>query len=139
MKVMVDINIFLDVFQKRIPHYVDSSILLSRILRKEFKGVIAGHSLTTIFYLLNKHSGYKKAINIVDLILDHFEIKSANKKMFRYSRDMEIGDFEDAVVSGCAKFAKCDFIITRNTSDFRKSQIPAITPSDFLQKYPPKT
>lgn len=135
MKIMFDLNIFLDVFQERIPHHKDSSIALSKVLNKEVTGFIAGHSLTTIFYLLKKYSGYDRTMEVIDLILNYFEVKSANKKMFRHSRQMNIRDFEDAVVASCAEFAKCDYIVTRNEPDFDNSKVLAINPREFLKKF----
>jgi hypothetical protein len=43
-----------------------------------------------------------------------------------------ITDFEDAVVCFAAKRIKADYIVTRNTTDFMLSPIPAMTPSDFM-------
>ena len=44
-------------------------------------------------------------------------------------------DFEDCLQDECAAQNHADYIITRNTGDFSNSNVPAITPSDFLEKY----
>ena len=44
-------------------------------------------------------------------------------------------DFEDCLQDECAAQSHADYIITRNTDDFSNSNVPAITPSDFLEKY----
>ena len=41
--------------------------------------------------------------------------------------------FEDAVVAATAARENLDYLITRNTDDFDKSPVPAITPADFLK------
>lgn len=41
-------------------------------------------------------------------------------------------DFEDAVVHSAAQRNKADYILTRNTADFKGSLIPAITPQKFI-------
>ena len=43
-----------------------------------------------------------------------------------------MSDFEDAIIAATALREAADYIITRNTKDFAKSPIPAITPDDFL-------
>ena len=43
-------------------------------------------------------------------------------------------DFEDAVVDAVAERHGACCILTRNTKDFIGSSIPAILPSDFLNK-----
>ncbi len=41
-------------------------------------------------------------------------------------------DFEDCLQDKCAKEVGADYIITCNTKDFGNSEVPALTPSDFL-------
>ncbi len=41
-------------------------------------------------------------------------------------------DFEDALVSAIAARCRMDYIITRNTRDFRESPVKALTPQEFL-------
>jgi hypothetical protein len=43
-----------------------------------------------------------------------------------------ITDFEDAVTSAAANVAGLEMIVTRNTSDFVTSSVPAIMPEEFL-------
>jgi predicted nucleic acid-binding protein len=47
-------------------------------------------------------------------------------------KDLKISDFEDAIIAAIAMREKTDYIITRNTKDFSKSPVPAITPDTFL-------
>ena len=41
-------------------------------------------------------------------------------------------DFEDCLLATCAKSNQCEGIITRNTKDFLFSEIPTVTPDEFL-------
>lgn len=43
-----------------------------------------------------------------------------------------VTDFEDAVTSAAANAAGLEVIVTRNTSDFVASSVPAILPEEFL-------
>lgn len=133
MKLMIDLNILIDIFQERVPHYENSSQVLTKVLNEEITGVMAGHTLTTLYYLLSRFLGNQKALEIVDWVLVHFEIDSADKKGFLRARTFDMTDFEDAVVACCAKNADCDYIITRNKSDFKRSPIPTLTPQEFLE------
>jgi len=133
MKLMIDLNILIDVFQHRVPHYHDSSLVLTKILDKESTGFIAGHSLTTLYYLISRFSGNRKAIEVVDWVLAHFEVESADKEDFLYARTLDMKDFEDAAIAVCANNSKCEYIITRNGPDFNQSPVPAITPKEFLE------
>jgi hypothetical protein len=44
----------------------------------------------------------------------------------------EFRDLEDYLQDRCAKNIAADYIITRNVEDFDKSEVPAISPEDFL-------
>ena len=41
-------------------------------------------------------------------------------------------DFEDALQYHCAIKADCNILITRNGKDFKESEIPVMTPTEYL-------
>ena len=45
----------------------------------------------------------------------------------------EMSDFEDAVVSAVACRIGAEYILTRNTKDYVKSAVPAVSPADYLK------
>ncbi|MCR5778215.1 MAG: PIN domain-containing protein [Lachnospiraceae bacterium] len=47
-----------------------------------------------------------------------------------YNREFK--DFEDCLQDKCAKAAGCDYIVTANIKDFVQSEVPAISPAEFL-------
>ena len=56
-------------------------------------------------------------------ILNHLIEKGLNS---------DFSDFEDSLQYFSALRTECDIIITRNGKDFKKSQIPVMTPDEFL-------
>jgi hypothetical protein len=132
MKVALDLNVVLDVVQNRQPHYQDSADVLSRARTGDISALLPGHAITTLYYILAKAAGKAKADQTVDWLLSHFEVGAADKAILRRARQMSLADFEDAVVSSVAEAAHCDYVVTRNVSDFTGSPVPAITPTDFL-------
>ena len=50
-------------------------------------------------------------------------------------RSSGVTDFEDALQLACAAAGRAEAVITRNTSDFIGSAIPAMTPEAFLAAY----
>lgn len=61
MKVTLDINVFLDVFQKREPHYAASAQVVSMVAAETLAGVCPAHGLTTLYYLVRKHASRPEA------------------------------------------------------------------------------
>lgn len=132
MTVLVDLNVILDVVQRREPHYTDSALLLSKIVEGTADGRIPGHAITTVYYLVRRYVNRTRAEETVDWLLNHLEVISASESEFRAARQLPIDDFEDAVVAVLADHAACDVIATRNTVDFDQSPIPAKPPRSVL-------
>ena len=132
MKIMIDLNVMLDVFQARDPYYHASASVISNVLNKEISGLLPSHAITTIHYITSKYSGKQKSDETIDWMLTHFEIAAADKTSFVRARKMEISDFEDGVVASLAELTGCDLIVTRNISDFKKSPVKSLTPEEFL-------
>jgi predicted nucleic acid-binding protein len=132
VKVILDINILLDVFQKRRLHYIESIRALSIILAGGHTGLLPGHAVTTVYYILSKHAHRKLAEEAIDMLLTNFEIAAVDSEIFRRARNLPMKDFEDAVVAALAEKAGCDAIVTRNVDDFISSPVTALTPGEFI-------
>ena len=53
-------------------------------------------------------------------------------KTFSVINDVNFDDLEDSMQHGSALSADVDYIITRDTDDFKNCAVPAITPEQFL-------
>jgi predicted nucleic acid-binding protein len=134
MKIMIDLNVFLDFFQDRQPYYHASARVLDMALVGQLTGVIPAHAVTTLHYLIAKHAGTRQADETVDWLLDRFEVASCDKAVFLRARLLAFRDFEDAVLAALAEREKCAAVVTRNTADFASSPVSAVTPSEFLSR-----
>ena len=137
MTVTVDINVLLDVFQKREPHYAASAQVVSMVTTGVLSGVCPAHGLTTLYYLVRKHASKPDAEAAMDRVLRHFQIGNLEATGWQEARRLRFVDFEDAVVATVAKATSSNFIITRNVDDFAESPVAAITPADFLSQHTP--
>jgi len=131
MKLMLDLNLLLDVVQKREPHYAASAHVLDYTL-KNGSGCIAAHAVTTLHYLITKYSGRRTADEFIDWLLINFTISQIDKGIFQRAKGLDFRDFEDVVVCACAEQQGCDYITTRNSKDFAESSIAVLTPGEFI-------
>jgi len=134
VKITLDINVLLDVFQKREPHYAASAQVVSMVMSGTLAGVCPAHGLTTLYYLVRKHASKPDAEDAMDQVLRHFQIGNLEAAEWQEARRLPLADFEDAVVATVAKAMGSVFILTRNVEDFAGSPVPAITPADFLSQ-----
>jgi predicted nucleic acid-binding protein len=132
MRVLVDLNVLLDVIQAREPHYGASARVLSWVASGEIEGAVPGHALTTIHYVLSKYAERHLADEAIDWILGDFEVVGEGKTVMLRARGLPISDFEDAVVAAAAEAAQCSWIVTRNVADFERSPVAAITPEELV-------
>jgi predicted nucleic acid-binding protein len=134
VKVTLDINVFLDVFQRREPHYAASARVVSLVISGSLTGVCPAHGLTTLYYLVRKHASKPQAEDAMDQVLRHFQIGNLEAAGWQYARRLLLPDFEDAAVASVAQATKSCFIVTRNVDDFAGSPVSAIEPADFLSR-----
>ena len=136
MKIVIDNNVILDVFQNREPFVQFSSKVLRLVETKQIKGYVTANSITDIHYVLTRSIKDKeKVYEAIDVLLQIIDIIDVTAKDVRKAFHPDVIDFEDELISVCAERAKIDYIITRNTKDFTNSPVPAITPDDFLTKF----
>ena len=130
--IMLDLNVLLDVLQKREPHYRASAAVLDQLIHGQEQGAISSHAVTTIHYLVNRHAGPKAAAQALNWLFKHLEICPVGRRELERAHALGWADFEDAVVAAVAEQAACTAIITRNIKDFKNSPVPALTPEERL-------
>ena len=133
MKVLFDIDVVLDLLLDRRPFSKYAGILLSKAERGELSGYICATVVTTIYYLARKVIGDRQARAEVQKLLRFLEPASVTRTVLEGALKVKFKDFEDAVLHEAARQARVEAIITRNTKDFRQSQIPAYSPSELLR------
>ncbi len=132
MKVVVDLNVLLDVVQKRDKFYLSSAAVLEAVVEKKVQGFIPAHLITTLYYLTARYSSKENADLLIEWILIHFQIGVETKQEFLTAINLGFSDFEDVVVAGVARSHQCRFIITRNIKDFKNSPVQTMTPEEFI-------
>ena len=133
MRLLVDINVVLDVVLEREPWVAEAALLLSAIQRTRAQGHVAGHTLPTVYYIVRENRKSATAARAaVATLLDILEVVPVEKEDFRRALTMGMADYEDAVQANCALKVGADCIVTRNPADFRKSPVRTLAPGAVL-------
>jgi len=130
--VLCDINVILDIFLKRDPHYTPAARLFSLIEEKKINGFLSAQSFPTMFYILSKELKRDKAMRVLEKLRIVFRVAAVDEKVIDLSLASTFKDFEDAVQYYSALHVKADCLITRNKSDYRTDRLPIMTPEEFL-------
>lgn len=134
MKLLIDTNVVLDVLCNRKDFVENSSKVFKLCETKKFDGYLSAISVPNIAYILRKELSIEKLKSIIVKLNIIFSIIELKPNDLILATDLDFKDYEDALQSVCAKRIKADFIITRNTKDFKNSQVKAITPEHFLDR-----
>ena len=130
--ILVDLNVLLDVIQKREPHYPASAAVLDEVVREHVRAVLPAHVFTTLHYVVGRHQSTTVAHEAIDWLLAHFDVASVGRAELIRARALGWADFEDGVVAAAAESSGCAQIVTRNVRDFVGSSVPTVTPEEFL-------
>lgn len=132
MRLFLDINVVLDVLADREPWVEHSAAVLSLLDRTDVHGLIAAHSVTTLYYLASRHLGHKRAVSALIDLLEHVSVTPLDEDVLLRALSLGWDDVEDAVQGLSAQRAHADYLVTRNPSDFDAGSIPVLTPEQLL-------
>jgi predicted nucleic acid-binding protein len=130
--ILIDLNILLDVLQKREPFYESSAHLLAAVESGRVKGYMAAHSITTLFYLFKKVRSAAEARAMITNLLQFIKIAPVDQGTIEQALNLDYDDYEDAVQMISAVQCKVSYLITRNVRDYQPALLPVLQPVEFL-------
>ncbi|WP_295792849.1 PIN domain-containing protein [Mucilaginibacter sp.] len=132
-RIFMDTNVVIDFLANRQPFALDSAKLFDIALDGKAKIFISAVSYNNIYYILRQSVPGATTIKLLEELADMTEITDVTDSVIRQSLKSDFKDYEDAIQYYCAlSIPKLDFIVTRNTRDFKKSKLPVLTPSEAL-------
>ena len=134
MRILIDTNVALTYVSGREDAFSrEAEQIMLMCAEEKVNGAIAFHSLSTIWYHARKLPDETRR-EWIRQICSLLTVSGAdNNALLSAIDNVQFKDFEDAMQDCCAASFQADYIITANISDFKgNSQIPAITPADFL-------
>ena len=130
--ILIDLNVVLDVLQKRDPFFETSAALLAMVEIGQVQGYLAAHSITTLFYLIQKGRSAAEARATITNLIQFLKILPVDQSTIEQALHLDYRDFEDAVQMISALQGKVDCLVTRNIKDYQPALLPIMQPVDFL-------
>ena len=131
-RVLVDLNVILDVLLDRAPHVEASAALWAALETGEGEGLLAAHCVTTLHYLASRSGGRAFGDRCVADVLSVFAVAPVDSAVLAEALAMGWADFADAVCAASAKSAGCHLIATRDPQGFKRAALPALAPREAL-------
>lgn len=124
----VDTNIILDLLLDRKPHSKSASVLFDLAVKGKVTLYMSAISMNTLYYILQKVKNHTESVRILKKLQTFITVLDTTSSDVQDALDSNNKDFEDALqISASHRHPKINAIITRNTKDFKKSQLPIWT------------
>ena len=134
MRLLIDAIIILDVLQKREPHYKDSMLIWKLCETNQDIGFVSVLTFADLVYIMRKELDSVQIKDVLDKLTLIFQFSEYSVTDMEKAADLQWEDYEDAVQCVTAERNHVDYIITRNVRDYKRSQIPALTPAEYLAR-----
>jgi predicted nucleic acid-binding protein len=132
MKLFIDANVILDLILKRQPFFDNIAEILTVAENKNFKLSLSSITFVNVNYIACKFADKKNVLESLKKMRILFDVLNVSETEIDKALYSKFNDFEDAVQHYCAVKNNCDYIITRDSKDFKNSEIPVMTPTEFL-------
>lgn len=133
-KVLLDVNVCLDVLLKRLPHFDNAGRIFQAVEDGTITALVSVISFDTLFYLLRPSLGSLKAQKELLRLRKHIGVASIGTEIIDHALHAGWKDFEDALHYYSAESNHCDAIISRNKKDFPEdASVPIYTPKEFIE------
>jgi hypothetical protein len=91
-------------------------------------------TFSNLYYVLRKFESHNKVISKLDSLSKLGIILKVDDRTIRNAITSGFRNFEDSIQYFCAlESRKIDVIITRNIKNYRSSELPVMSPGDFLK------
>jgi predicted nucleic acid-binding protein len=131
-RVLLDLNVILDVLMRREPHFQESARLWALAETGQIDGLVAAHSFTTLFYLYRRQADHQVAYQAIRSMLRVFNVAGVDRDVIENACNLAWRDFEDAVQLNAASASSCDYLVTRNLGDYQGQNLTVVQPAEFL-------
>jgi predicted nucleic acid-binding protein len=130
----IDTDVIIDFLIDRKPYSREAAILFTLIEQKKLRGYSSSLTFSNLYYILRKVQTHNKVISKLDSLSKILSILKVEEQTIKNANNSGFPDFEDSIQYFCARDNKrISVIITRNTKDYRNSEIPVMTPGDYLK------
>lgn len=131
-KVFLDTNVILDYYLDREGFSDDAEAILAYGYNQKCTLYVSSLTYANVAYIARKKFPGGAIYSVLSSLLEMAEVTPMDSSVVQSAVGLQAKDFEDAMQYFSAKSAEVDCIVTRNVKDYQFSELPVITPQDFL-------
>lgn len=135
MKIFLDTHILLDFFVEDRPASSQALEIFKGIRNGLWNATISTISIADCLYVLEVSYKITNASNLILAVIDFLEICPTSQRMIQDALNSDFIDKEDGIQYFSAVSTQATLIVTNDTKGFSQSEIPVLTPYQFIKKY----
>jgi len=132
-KLFLDTNVVVDLLGEREPFYESVAKIATLADKGGIHLVVSALTYSTVYYLLSRFEDKEVVKEKIRKFKVIAETSDLTNKVIDKGLSSKFGDFEDSLQYYCAVNSDCNILITRNGKDFKESEIPVLTPYEYLK------
>ncbi len=132
-KVFLDTNVVIDLLGEREPFYNSAAMIATMADYGKINIVVSTLTFSTVYYILSKFEAKESVREKLRKFKVIVELSDLTDRIIDKGLASNFSDFEDSLQYYCAINNDCNIFITRNGRDFQKSDIPVLTPDEYLK------
>ena len=132
MRILVDVNVYIDVLTKRANW--EESLRVLNLVRKspEVEGWASALTVPLLYFFRLRVADEKQARADAQASLQGFRLVSLSEDIIHQALVSVLPDFEDNIQLASAEAISADHVITRNKKHFQPARISILTPEEWL-------
>jgi predicted nucleic acid-binding protein len=134
LKILFDSNVIIDAVSQREETNEDSKYLFLAAIEGKIEGYLVSKQITDMYYVLRKYVDKVRRDSFIDFLLEYFHVLPLTASDLSYGLELELKDYEDAVLCGVGLKNKLDYIVTNNIKDFNTDLVNAVLPKAIVNK-----
>ena len=137
-KIFLDTDVALDHLADRQPFGEYAHRLLALAEIGELMVCLSALSFSNLYYILRKLRGHAEALALLGKLKLLVRVSAVTEAKIQAALSSGFKDFEDAIQHFAAKAeGGVSAIVTRNKTDYATSEVPVLSPDEFLAKREP--
>ena len=134
--IFTDTDIILDVITGRMPFSVEASSLFTLIEEDQIKSSTSSLTFSNVYYVLRKYTSHMRVVSRLKELSELLQIMNVDDTIIKRALQSGFKDFEDAIQYQTAlSDPDIDVIVTRNIKDYKKAELPVMSPETFIKTY----
>jgi predicted nucleic acid-binding protein len=136
LKILVDVNVYIDVLTKR--EGWEESLRVLNLVRKspEVEGWASALTVPLLYFFRLRSANEKQARADAQASVQGFRLVPLSEEIISKALASALPDFEDNIQLASAEAISTDYVITRNKRHFQPAQISVLTPAEWLAVEP---